>query len=132
MGLFFYVMTIFNKLYLYIFSVYKDKYKQNANSIALVYISILQISLVFLSGVFLAVFLNQMHVRFMTLNKAVTVFVILGIIIHFANWMGYGGKSRKELNAKYAKIVKPKYSIRILLSLPFFAVIFAIILLNSL
>ena len=125
-------MTIFNKLYLYIFSVYKDKHKQKANTLALYYTSILQISLVFLLGSFLAAFLNQMHASVVSQSQAITVLIIAAICIHFSNWMLYSGKSRKELNAKYAKTTKITYSVKILLFLPVIAVLFAFILLMSL
>lgn len=114
------------------FSIYKDKYKQKANAIALAYISILQIALIFLSGCFLAAFLNQMHIGLMSQTKVITLFIIIAICIHFSNWMAYSGKSRKEMNAKYMRHSKQVYSINVLYFLPVAAVGFAFLLLQSL
>ena len=125
-------MTIFNKIYLYLFSIYKEKYKQKANTIALVYVSILQISLVLFSGVFLTVFLSQMNVALLSSSKAISIFFIVALVIYFTNWMSYGGKSRKEMNAKYVKVSKPSCSVNILFLIPIIVVFFALLLLQSL
>jgi len=45
-------MNYFNQLYLTVFSRFKGRFKQKANTIALFYTSVLQIALLFLGGVF--------------------------------------------------------------------------------
>ena len=124
-------MTIFNKIYLFVFNHFKAKYKHKANTIALYYISFLQICLVFLAGFFLAAFLSQMNTNVMSQTKAITLFCITSLVIHFSNWMAYSGKSRKEMNAKYLKQKPLKVSLHVLALIPFIALVFSFILSKS-
>ncbi|WP_375237812.1 hypothetical protein [Aurantibacter sp.] len=125
-------MTIFNQLYLFVFNKYKPKYKLKANSIALIYISILQISLVFLAGTFVAAFSNQMNLDLMSQSKAITFFVIIAIVIHFSNWMSYSGQSRKVMNAKYNKSKKIEQNVILVFCLPILAFLLGSLFLQSL
>jgi hypothetical protein len=125
-------MTKFNIIYLSIFHQLKAKYKQKANSIALFYISILQISIVFLLGCFFLAFLTQMHVSVLAKSKAITLFIIIAAGIHFSNWLGYSGKQRKEMNAKYLKQKKVNYNLMVLAVIPIICVLFGFLLLQSL
>ena len=124
-------MTTFDQFFFAIFSAFKPKFKQKANSIALFYISILQIALLFVIGAFLVTFLSKMHVKTMSTSSMWTLFIIFSIIIHLKNWMKYNGKSRKVLNAKFNKS-KNSYNTSILLLLPIGCIILGLILLNSL
>ena len=124
-------MTTFDQFFFAIFSAFKLKFKQKANSIALFYISILQIALLFVIGAFLVTFLSKMHVKTMSTSSMWTLFIIFSIIIHLKNWMKYNGKSRKVLNAKFNKS-KNSYNTSILLLLPIGCIILGLILLNSL
>lgn len=123
-------MTTFDQFFFAIFSAFKPKFKQKANSIALFYISILQIALLFVIGAFLVTFLSKMHVKTMSTSKMWTLFIIFSIIIHLKNWMKYNGKSRKVLNAKFNKS-KNSYNTSILLLLPIGCIILGLILLKS-
>lgn len=111
-------MTVFDHYYYSIFSFYKKRYKQKANIIALLYVSIIQISLLFLLGVFFAKFFSQMHVDTMSETKAWTLFVIVAVAIHFKNWIQYTGKRRMMINAKMVKKKKPKTNVWLLWILP--------------
>lgn len=111
-------MTVFDQFYYSIFSFYKKRYKQKANTVALLYVSLLQISLLFLLGVFFAKFFSQMQMNTMSSTKAWVLFIIVSIIIHFKNWMQYTGKRRMMINAKMVKKNKPQTNIWLLWVLP--------------
>jgi len=111
-------MTAFDQFYYSVFSFYKKRYKQKANSIALVYVSVLQISLLFLLGCFFAAFFNKMHADVMSNTNAWTLFVLASVAIHFKNWMQYTGKRRMMINAKMIKKKKPETNIWLLWVLP--------------
>ena len=123
-------MTTFDQFFFAIFSAFKPKFKQKANSIALFYISILQIALLFVIGAFFVTFLNKMHVKTMSISNMWTLFIIFSIVLHLKNWMKYNGKSRKVLNAKFNKS-KNSYSISILLLLPVICTVLGIIILKA-
>ncbi|WOD44740.1 hypothetical protein [Hwangdonia lutea] len=112
-------MTVFDQFYYSIFSFYKKRYKQKANTLALMYVSVLQISLVFLLGCFFAAFFNQLHADTMSSTSAWTLFIIGSIGIHFKNWIQYTGKRRMMINAKMIKKKKPQTNIWLLWVLPF-------------
>jgi len=111
-------MTTFDILFFHFFNHFKQKKNKNANSIATFYISFLQCSLLLLLGVFFAKFFNKMHMDTMSSGKAWTIFVLVVIFIYFKNWMYYGGRKRKVLNAKMIKNKKLTYNIWFLSFLP--------------
>jgi len=125
-------MTTFDIFFFNIFSHYKERYKKQANTIAVFYISVLQIALIFLLGCFFAVFLNQMHVNTMSSSKAWTLFIITSLIIYFKNWIQYSGKKRKVLNAKTNNKKSQFYSVRLLWILPLACIGLSIIILKAL
>ncbi len=112
-------MTVFDQFFYSIFSFYKNRYKQRANTIALIYVSVLQISLIFLLGIFFAKFFNQMHMDTMSATNAWALFIIISIGVHFKNWVQYTGKRRMMINAKMIKKQKPQTNVWLLLVLPF-------------
>jgi len=124
-------MTVFDQFFYFIFTKYKARYKQKANTIALFYTSILQIALAFLLGCFFAAFFSQMHVNAMSSDKAWILFVIIALAIHFKNWISYNGKTRKVMNAKFNKKKAPKYNLALLLVLPFICIVIGLILLQA-
>ncbi|WP_425076568.1 hypothetical protein [Psychroserpens sp. S379A] len=125
-------MTTFDIFFFSIFSHYKTRFKQKANTIAVFYISVLQIALLFLLGSFFAVFLSQMNVATMSSSKAWTLFIIASVIIYFKNWIQYSGKKRKVLNAKTNKSKSKLYSIWLLWLLPIACIGLSIIILKAL
>lgn len=124
-------MTVFDQYFYSIFSFYKKRYKQKANTIALVYVSVLQISLLFFLGCFFAAFFNQMQTNTMSSNKAWTLFILISFAIHFKNWMQYTGKKRVLINAKLVKKKRPQTSVWILWLLPFAILGLACIILQA-
>ena len=111
-------MTTFDSLFFRFFQHYKTKKSKKANGIATFYITVLQCSLLLLLGVFFAGFFRQMHVDTMSATKAWTLFALVAIFIYFKNWMQYGGRKRKVLNAKIIKNKKLSYNIWFLWLLP--------------
>lgn len=94
------LMNTFDALFFNVFQHYKLKYKRKANTIALFYVSLLQISLLLLSGIVLALFLNEMNTSTMSSGKAWSLFIMSSIFIYFRNWIQYTGKKRSIINAK--------------------------------
>lgn len=111
-------MTTFDQLFFHFFQHYKTRKSKKANSIATFYITFLQSSLLLLLGVFFAGFFRQMHVDTMSASKAWTLFVLVVVFLYFKNWMQFGGRKRKVLNAKMLKKKKLSYNIWLLWLLP--------------
>ncbi|NMH86919.1 hypothetical protein [Flavivirga algicola] len=111
-------MNLFDILFYNIFSRYKPKYKQRANSIAIVYVTFLQVALLLLLGVFFAGFFKQMHMVTMSSAKAWTLFVLVSVFLYFKNWMQYTGKKRMTIHAKMNKKKVEHYNIWLLWFLP--------------
>jgi len=112
-------MTISDNLFYNIFTFYKPKLKQKATRIAVVYITLLQVSLLLLLGVFFSGFFRQMNMDTMSASKAWTLFTLIAVFIYFKNWMQYTGKRRMMINAKMnKKKSKSTYNIYLLWSLP--------------
>ncbi|MGB6268917.1 MAG: hypothetical protein WBF67_07900 [Olleya sp.] len=125
-------MTTFDQFFFSIFTAFKARFKQKANTIALFYISALQIALLFLLGVFFATFLSKMNVSTISSDKSWNLFFISAFVIHLKNWLKYNGKTRMVLNAKYNRSKSKQHNIVLLASLPFICIAFALILLQSL
>lgn len=111
-------MTTFDALFFRFFQHYKTKKSKKANNIATFYITALQCSLLLLLGVFFAGFFRQMNVNTMSAPKAWTLFALVIIFLYFKNWMQYGGRKRKVLNAKMLKKKKVSHNIWLLWLLP--------------
>ena len=112
-------MNYFNQLYLTVFNCFKARLKQKANTIALFYVSIVEIEVMLLVGIFFIKFLDQMNVVIMNGANAWLLFIIASLFIHFKNWLNYSGRKRLILNAKLSKRKDLDYSLFILISLPF-------------
>ena len=121
-------MTVFDQFVFNVFQHYKPKFKKRANRIAIIYVSILQSSLMLLLGVFFAAFFKQMHVETMSTTKAWTIFVLIVIGLFFKNWIQYSGRKRKILNAKFSKGKSSTYNIWVLWFLPLACVFLALLL----
>ena len=124
-------MTIFNSLFYSVFKHYKEAKNKKANRIATFYISVLQCALLFLFGVFFAGFFSQMHMDTMSQEKAWTLFALASIVIFFKNWIQYGGRKRKVLNAKMLKKKASHFNIYLLWLLPIASIFLAIIILQA-
>lgn len=124
-------MSTFDAIFFSVFKHYKTTHKQKANTIAILYLSLLQIALVLVLGVFFSIFLEQMHIDTFSASKGWTLFIMTSVFIYFRNWMVYSGRKRKVLNAKSNKNKQPMYSIWLLWLLLLGCVSLGIILLNA-
>ena len=124
-------MGTFDILFYHFFNHFKLKKNKKANSIATFYVSFLQCSLLLLLGVFFAKFFRKMHMDTMSADKAWTLFVLVVIFIFFKNWMYYGGRKRKVLNAKMVKNKKLTYNIYMLWFLPVVILALTLVLLQA-
>ena len=122
---------MFNQLFITVNNYYKKSYPKKAISIAVFYISLLQISLLLLLGSFFAGFFKQMHVDTLTADNAWLLFIITSIAIYFKNWMSYSGRNLMIIKAKMNKKTQTQYNISLLWLLPVAITALAIILLRS-
>ncbi|WP_405294072.1 hypothetical protein [Algibacter sp. Ld11] len=67
----------------------------------------------------------------MSSGKAWTIFILVVIFIYFKNWMYYGGRKRKVLNAKMIKNKKLTYNIWFLGFLPIIILALTMVLLQA-
>ena len=122
-------MTLFDQLFFNSFNHYKrGTYKKKANSIAIVYITIVQASFLLVLGVFFAEFFHQMHVTTMSATKAWILYALACLLLYFINWIQYSGKKRKIMNANQKK--KSNYGIWTLWLIPSVALFLAMLFLR--
>ncbi|MBT8305096.1 MAG: hypothetical protein KJP09_11545 [Bacteroidia bacterium] len=124
-------MTISDQFFFTVFQHFKKNHKKIASKLAIAYISLLQISLLLLFGVFFSVFFSQMNVSTMSSDKAWALFFLLSVIIYFKNWMQYSGKRRNVMNAKMSNRKTKKHSIWLLMLLPIACVALSVVLSNA-
>ncbi|MGJ8591632.1 MAG: hypothetical protein ACSHXF_03745 [Aquaticitalea sp.] len=93
-----------------VFNHYKAKHKKKANDIALIYVLLLQASVIMLFGAFIMLFLDQMHVGILSSSKSILLFVLILFVLLFRNWIYYTGKNRKVLNTNKSKARSDKAS----------------------
>ena len=125
-------MNYFNQLYITVFSRFKGRFKQKANTIALYYISVVEIALLLLIGVFFNKFLDQMKVVIMTGSDAWLFFTMTAVFIHFKNWVSYSGRKRRVLNAKLSSKKGLQYSSFLIIVLPIGIVGLSLLILKAL
>jgi|SaaInl3SG_22_DNA_1037383.scaffolds.fasta_scaffold13516_3 hypothetical protein len=100
-------MNLFDKLYLSVFHQVKQYKPRLAARFARLYVSIFQVALCLLFGIFFLKFSRQMKLNVMD-SKSLWI-VSVGIIgfIFFKNWMSYNGKKRNILMSRNTKGPKP-------------------------
>lgn len=119
-------MTLFDQLFFNSFNYYKKgTFKSRANTIAVVYITLVQASLLLVLGAFFAEFFSKMHVATMSATKAWVLFTIVSLFLYFKNWIQYSGKKRKILNANQKK--KTGYGIFTLWLIPIGAIFLSVL-----
>ena len=124
-------MSIFDSLFFSVFRSSKTQFKKHSNTIGVIYITILQSSIVLLLGAFFAAFFSQMKVNMMSSTKAWVLFALTCVIIYFKNWIQYTGKKRNILNAKRTKSKSQHYALWVVLLLPIGCILLSILLLKS-
>ena len=125
-------MNYFNQLYRTVFNRFKGRFKQKSNTIALYYVSVVEIALILLLGVFFIKFLDQMKVVVMSGSNAWLLFVMTAVFIHFKNWVSYSGRKRRVLNAKLSNKKGLEYSLFILIVLPIGIIGLSLLMLKAL
>ncbi|SDB60314.1 hypothetical protein SAMN03097699_2485 [Flavobacteriaceae bacterium MAR_2010_188] len=91
---------MFDNIFYSIFNKLKPRFGRKANNLAILYISILQLLIVMVIGVFLKAFFSNMNSNFLSDEKISILFILATIFIFFKNWIQYSGKKRKVKNSK--------------------------------
>jgi len=113
--------------YISILHHYKKRLGKKSLTLALLYINLLELSIVLALAAFFLAFASQMKMPVMSVTKFWVLYGLVALFIMFKNWMRYNGKKRNILNAK----VKPKHtSIYLLWLLPLGCFAMAFILLQ--
>ncbi|MFP4844403.1 hypothetical protein [Winogradskyella sp. PE311] len=86
--------------YISVFKYYKKSIGKRSIALALVYINLLELSLILVICTFFMAFAKQMKIITMTSQKFWILFSMVSLFIVFKNWMRYNGKKRNVLNAK--------------------------------
>lgn len=128
--LYFYLMDFFDSLYLSVFQHVKQRTPKRAARWARLYVSLVQIALCLVLGVFFIKFAQQMKLN--VLDDTSLWIVSIGIVgfILFKNWMGYNGKKRAVLVSKNIKRSK-RHSILVLILIPITVFTLAFILFKA-
>ncbi|MFD2551289.1 hypothetical protein ACFSQP_05615 [Bizionia sediminis] len=121
-------MSIFDSLYYTVLKYYKGKKSKKAHQIASYYISILQVAILLLLGMFFAGFFSQMHVNTLSQDQVWVLFIMAIVFIFFKNWIQYAGKKRMVLNAKMINKKSKNTPICLLWLLPVACILLAVIL----
>jgi len=121
---------MFDQLFFNVFNYYKDKKYKKANTIAIVYITLLHSALLLFLGVFFSEFFKQMRLTTLT-NNEVWLIYFLGIIgLYFMNWIQYSGRKRNIRRANLSKNKSEHRSIVILWLIPILCILLSIIFLK--
>lgn len=87
--------------YISILNHYKKRLGKRSLTIALLYINILELSILLALGAFFRAFTLQMKITSISSTKFWILFGLVSVFIMFKNWMRYNGKKRNILNAKH-------------------------------
>ena len=123
-------MTTFDIFFFNIFNHYKARFKKRAITLAIFYVTLLQVSILLLLGVFFGAFFKQLNVDTMSSSKAWTMFIIVSILIYFKNWIQSSGRKRSVMNAKLSKNKSKQYNILLLWLLPISCIALSVVLMQ--
>ena len=113
--------------YISVFNYYKKSLGKRSLTLALLYINLLELSILLALGTFFMAFVKQMRVLTISSTKFWVLFGIVALFVIFKNWMRYNGKKRNVLNAK---LKAKSTSIYLLWFLPIGCLIIAFVLLQ--
>lgn len=105
-----------DQFYISVLNFYKGHLGRKSLPIALIYINLLELSIILLLSSFFLAFAKQIKLTTLSTTKFWTIFVLISVFIVFKNWMRFNGKRRNVLKAK---IKAKSTSIYLLWSLPF-------------
>ena len=118
---------MFDTFYISVFNHYKKTLGKSSLTIAMLYINLLELSVILALAAFFMAFASQMRMLVMSTTKFWVLYTLIAIFIIFKNWIRYNGKKRNILNAK----LKSKHtSIYLLWLLPLGCLAIAFILLQ--
>lgn len=121
---------MFDILFFNIFNYYKASLKRKANRVAVIYVSLVQFSLLILFGILFRLFCNQMKVSALSSEASWTLASLGALFIYFNNWMTYTGKKRMQIKPSVKN--STDYNIWLLWLLPIFISAFIATLWNKL
>ncbi len=113
--------------YISVFNHYKKTLGKRSLTLALLYINLLELSILFALAAFFKAFASQMRVLTIASTKFWILLGIVSLFIIFKNWMRYNGKKRNVLNAK---LKAKSISIFLLWFLPIGCLLIAFVLLQ--
>jgi hypothetical protein len=93
-------INMLDRYYITVFNFYKKSLGKRSLLLALLYINVLELSIILTFSTFFMAFAKQMKIITMTSTKFWMLFCLGSIFIVFKNWMRYNGKKRIVLNAK--------------------------------
>ena len=125
-------MSLFDQFFFNVFNHYKAKHKKRSITFAVLYITILQMSIILVLGVFFAAFFSQMNVETISSEKAWILFVLTSCIIYFKNWIQFSGRKRSVINAKLSKRKSKHFNNWLLWLLPVSCIALSILLMQVL
>ena len=111
-------MGFFDQLYISVYLRAKASFPKKAKQFARRYVSILQIGILLLFGVFVFKFSKQMKLHVMDSTSFYMLFVGTSGFILFKNWMNYNGKKHNILWSNSSKRSPRPYSLIHLISFP--------------
>lgn len=111
-------MSFFDQLYLSVYLKTKASFPKKAKQFARRYVSILQIEILLLLGIFVFKFSKQMKLIIIDSNSFYILFVGITGFILFKNWMKYNGKKHNILWSNTSKRIPRPYSLLHLISFP--------------
>lgn len=100
-------MNFFDRLYLSVFNQVKKYKPKFASRWARLYVSVFQLALCFLFGIFFMKFSKQMKLNILDDTSLWIVSLGITVFIFFKNWMSYNGKKRNILISRNTKKSKP-------------------------
>jgi len=124
-------MTVFDQIMFSVFNYYRRNYKHKANTIAIIYITLLECSIIFFLGVLTSRFFKQMYINTISSESAWILFGLTIVFLYVKNWIKYSGKKRRVLNAKNTKHKTRGYNIFALWLLIPVIITLSIVILNT-
>lgn len=122
-------MIFIDHLFFNCFDHYKKgAYRKKANAIAVLYITVVEASLLLVLSVVFSGFLQRLHVPTITPGRAWILFIVAAWVLYFKNEIKFSGKKRKVMNANRTK--KTSYGIVTLWLIPVVAVFLSILFLR--
>lgn len=119
---------MFDNIFYSVFKLLKPKFGKRANNLAIIYLSILQILLVLVIGIFLKAFLSNMNQRFLSDDKFLILSIVAAILIFLKNWIQYSGRKRKVKNTKISQSKDRTFSVYGLVLFPVGCIILLLVL----